>query len=248
MFRNETGATERRAKKASQKVTLPPKKRKDSSSSSSSFSSSSSDGQGVLKVTPREVLSPVVKGAIKSPLELSIIPAIKTPTDTKATCHFVSNFVLLPRQGGTRGFLDYLIPLMKKTTESSNSHLQYAFNACALASLGNRVRADSVDLHEKAYNEYSKALGSLNIALRNPEEAKSDAVLAAVLLLGMFEVGITITLAIRSLLSICCALADFAFNSTTEHDCEAIEGVCMGIAHRGGHPACQSQRPKAAED
>jgi hypothetical protein len=82
--------------------------------------------------------------------------------------------------------MDYLVPLMK--SEAASSHLQHAFNACALASLGNRVSADGLDFRDRAYNEYTRALSATNTALQDPEASKTDAVLAAVLLLGMFEV------------------------------------------------------------
>lgn len=170
MFRNETRATERRAQKASKKAAA--------KAGQSSRSSSSTEGS----ISPTEV------SAYKSPFELAVIPAIQIPTETQASCHFVSNYVLLPRQGSCRGYLDYLIPLMKSEPEAS--HLQHAFKACALASLGNRVSSDGVDFPEKAFGEYVKALRATNTAIRDPELSKSDSLLAAVLLLSMFEVRV----------------------------------------------------------
>ncbi|KAK3936900.1 hypothetical protein QBC46DRAFT_461206 [Diplogelasinospora grovesii] len=192
VFRNETKATERRAKKATKKAaaaaaataTTTTAQRVMGSAGQEPISpASSSVGGG-------DELSPTFKDMIKSPFELAVIPAIQIPPETRATCHFVSNFVLIPRQGGTRGFMDYLVPLMK--SESANSHLQHAFNACALASLGNRTNAgggggSTIDFAAKAYNEYTKALSATNAALRDPEASRSDGLLAAVLLLGMFE-------------------------------------------------------------
>jgi hypothetical protein len=99
----------------------------------------------------------------------------------------MSNFVLIPRQGSTRGFMDYLIPLLK--AESANSHLQHAFNACALASLGNRSGGDTSKFKDWATSEYTKALAATSVALQDPEDSKSDSTLASVLLLGMFEVS-----------------------------------------------------------
>lgn len=116
---------------------------------------------------------------------MAVIPALEIPVDTKASCHFVSNFVLVPRQGTTRGFMDYLIPLLR--VEAPDGHLQHAFNACALASLGNRVPPNDVDFQGRALAEYSRALAGTNAALRHPEGCRSDATLAAVLMLGMFE-------------------------------------------------------------
>ena len=78
-----------------------------------------------------------------------------------------------------------------------NEHLQHAFNACALAWLGNRhgngdgppsVGGKAGGSLGKAFAEYSRALRAMQIALRDPARCRSDGVLAAVLLLGMFEV------------------------------------------------------------
>lgn len=82
--------------------------------------------------------------------------------------------------------MDYLGPLLQQ--EKINSPLQHAFNACALANLGNRVgTAQTVNFQEKAIVEYTRAVREVNLALDHPENRKSDATLAAVLMLGMFE-------------------------------------------------------------
>ena len=83
--------------------------------------------------------------------------------------------------------MDYLIPLMK--LEPSDSHLQHAFNACALASLSSRASATDSCFRERAYDAYTQALSATNIALKDPDGSRSDATLATVLLLGMFEVS-----------------------------------------------------------
>lgn len=83
--------------------------------------------------------------------------------------------------------MDYLLPLMQ--SESSNSHLQHAFNACSLAHLGNRVKSDSEDIPNKALSEYTQALSTTHLALQDPELSKTDGTLAAVLLLGLYEVS-----------------------------------------------------------
>ena len=46
----------------------------------------------------------------------------------------------------------------------------------------------------KAFAEYSRALRALQVALRDPARCRSDGVLAAVLLLGMFEVSFFVPL------------------------------------------------------
>ncbi|KAL2268141.1 hypothetical protein VTJ83DRAFT_2987 [Remersonia thermophila] len=158
---------------------------------------------------------------------------IHIPPESLAPSHFVANFVLAPRADGSRGFLDYLLPLLNPPPSSiggsnsrggpgpgpDNAHLWHAFQACALASLGNRPgyyhcragdggdaggevgpppalgphgvssqdAASAKGILGKAFAEYSKALRATQAALVHPERWKSDGVLAAVLLLGMFE-------------------------------------------------------------
>lgn len=133
--------------------------------------------------------------------------------------------MLAPRHDGSRGFMEYLIPLLDRTAAStgggdsgSEAHLLHAFNACALASLGNRTSSSAASAAPpskmgaalrgmpggaaaaaaggqrtgvlgKAFAEYSKALRATQAALVDPERWKGDGVLAAVLLLGMFEVS-----------------------------------------------------------
>ncbi|KKY36364.1 putative negative acting factor [Diaporthe ampelina] len=171
VFRNETKATERRAQKANRKGSV--------ASSSSDRSSIASSPSSI------ESLSPIAKEFVRSPTGESISPLLSIPTDQLASCHFFSNFILVPRQGSTRGFMDYLLPLMK--SEAQNSHLQHAFNACSLAHLGNRVRSTSEDIPDKALSEYTKALAATHEALKDPEASKTDGTLAAVLLLGLYE-------------------------------------------------------------
>ncbi|KAJ2904659.1 negative acting factor [Zalerion maritima] len=170
VFRNETQATERRAKKANKKAMSQKHKQEEKDG----FRSPSEIGA---------LRSP--DGSLKSPTD-AFLANLKIPLEQQATCHFMSNFVLVPRQGSTRGFLDFLIPLMK--AETTDTHLKHAFNACALAHLDNRVHSGDDQVKDKALAEYTKALHSTNQALRDPEGQKQDGTLAAVLLLGLFEV------------------------------------------------------------
>jgi len=72
------------------------------------------------------------------------------------------------------------------------SHLHYALSAASLAAFGNRPScrqsAPSQSLSAKASLLYAKALESTNKALRDPLLVKKDETLAAVLMLGFFEV------------------------------------------------------------
>jgi hypothetical protein len=109
------------------------------------------------------------------------------PVEQQALNYFLANWVLVPKPGQstvTRGFLDYILPLMKH--EPSNSHLTTSFQAVSLASLGNRPNSKPVLV--QAWRTYTKALSYVNKALANPAIQKSDSTLAAVMLLGLFEV------------------------------------------------------------
>lgn len=116
--------------------------------------------------------------AIKAPPQLSL--------EELASCHFVSNYVLIPRQGlaTNRGFLEFVLPLLK--TEQPSEHFIYAFKACSLASLNNRVGTGN-DFDKAALGCYTKALASTFTALKDPVLTKRDDTLAAILLLGLFE-------------------------------------------------------------
>ncbi|KAL2186002.1 hypothetical protein L209DRAFT_688808 [Thermothelomyces heterothallicus CBS 203.75] len=139
----------------------------------------------------------------QTPSSLSPTPIHLAP-ESLAPCHFVANFVLLPRQDGTRGFLEYILPLLEQTSANRDgmAHLRHAFDACALASLGNRLPTSSTISPSNGPKTgwppplpgrpgpggaYSKALRATQAALVDPVRWRNDDVLAAVLLLGMFE-------------------------------------------------------------
>lgn len=171
MFRNETQATERRARKANKKALAQKLKQEEKNGSKASGGDKST-----VDIKPS-----------KEMVELLLAnPAI--PVEEQAKCHFMSNFVLIPRQGSTRGFLDFVVPLLRQE-EGGDLHLRHAFAACALAHLNNRVNAGEQRIGEKALLAYTKALNSTNTALRDPEAQKADGTLAAILLLGLFEVS-----------------------------------------------------------
>lgn len=166
VFRNETQATERRARRASKKA-LTQKTTTEKSDSSS----------------PELEVSPTFSDDIKSPLEQAVVSSLNVPVEHQATCHFIANFILLPSEGD-RGFMDFIIPLLK---QDSSGHLQHAFNACSIAYLNNRGGMGG-RFSDKALHEYTKALNGTNAALRSTDSQLSDSTLAAVLLLGLFEV------------------------------------------------------------
>ncbi|KAL2195646.1 hypothetical protein P885DRAFT_39720 [Corynascus similis CBS 632.67] len=111
--------------------------------------------------------------------------ALTIPLAHRASCYFASNFILVPAGIASHGFMEYLVPLME--VEPPESALRYAFNACAFALLGNRARADGVDLAQLSLKEHTLALAQTHKALGHPALANTDSTLAAILLLSLYE-------------------------------------------------------------
>ncbi|KAK0714306.1 hypothetical protein B0T21DRAFT_297183 [Apiosordaria backusii] len=190
LLRNENQAAARRALKAN---------------STTASAASSSKKVAVLKESqphPRQQALQLSRSQTTA-----LTNSLSIPTEDLATCHFLSNFVLVPgqEQHSARGYNHFLLPLLQQYSNSAdregNMHLQHAFNACALASLGERygspgpgpglgritTEKEKYSLLQKSAAEYTLALRATNAALRDPVRCKEDGVLAAVLLLGMFE-------------------------------------------------------------
>lgn len=174
VFRNETQATEKRArravnsKKVSAQITFANQK--------SAFPSTPQDeGPKALIFTNTD------SGSLTryAPPE-----TISIPYEEQAPCFFLTNYVLPGRQA-SRGYFDFIEPMLEK--ESPDSHLSLAFGAVAMASLANRPNSRGRSLYASAVGAYAKALKAVNIALQNPALQKTDQTLAAILLLGFFE-------------------------------------------------------------
>ncbi|KAI1428954.1 hypothetical protein F5Y12DRAFT_782219 [Xylaria sp. FL1777] len=165
MFRNETKATERRAQRANKKALAQKAEKQDPYLN---------DIPSAHHLVPT---SAKVSGSL-------VVASPGFSIEEQAGCHFISHFVLMPKDGRTVGHMDFLLPLLKQ--EGPDSHIQHAFNACALTFLNNRRRLGG-RIWDRALTEYSMALARTNAALQDRESQKSDASLAAVLLLGMFE-------------------------------------------------------------
>lgn len=103
-----------------------------------------------------------------------------------ASCHFLSNYVLIPRQSltPTRGWLEFVLPLLKQAP--AVPHFKHAFAACAMASLNNRTGTGN-HFESQALGHYTKALAATFAALKDPRMVRHDATLASILLLSLFE-------------------------------------------------------------
>jgi hypothetical protein len=115
----------------------------------------------------------------------SIPWSLTTPLENQASCFFLSNYVLLPTSSTERGYLDFLVPLLKKTVPQDPIAL--AFSAISLAAFGNRPGSGGVSPLSGQY--YLQALNKITASIQNPKQAVEDSVLGSVILLSFFEVG-----------------------------------------------------------
>lgn len=100
----------------------------------------------------------------------------------QATCFVLYQYVL----DGAKRSRGYLSHLKTICAVENNPAVMAAISALGLASLSN-LNADTV-LMIKARKEYTVALAAANEALCDPASMTADSTLAAVILLGMFEV------------------------------------------------------------
>ncbi|KAK4455421.1 hypothetical protein QBC34DRAFT_67644 [Podospora aff. communis PSN243] len=112
-------------------------------------------------------------------------PNLTIPIAQRASCFFASNFILVSSANTPHGFMEHLVPLLETTLP--DSALSYAFNACAFAALGNRVSAENVDFAALSLKQHTNALVRTQVALGDPATANTDATLASVLLLSLYE-------------------------------------------------------------
>ncbi|KAF8858208.1 hypothetical protein BDZ45DRAFT_403712 [Acephala macrosclerotiorum] len=130
-----------------------------------------------------------------SPLQfqISVSPSsgLSTPIEEQAKHLFRRNFVLEPCEGNSRSYMGFVVPVLEHDKQlvhekGSNSRLATAVMAVGLALMGNRP--NSRFLLPKAMKFYSRALKEINDALLVEDQAVEDDTLAAVIVLGLFEV------------------------------------------------------------
>jgi hypothetical protein len=123
---------------------------------------------------------------------------LTTSIDDQAFCFFLKNFVLSPCKGNSRSYISFVVPaMMKEQTQTSKpSLLCTSVKAVSLALFGNRPNSRS--LQSKAAKQYSKALKEVNHALANPKLALEDQTLAAVIMMGIFEVSLSLKIVLSA--------------------------------------------------
>lgn len=142
--------------------------------------------------------SPTATSPIQFRISVSPSSGIETPIEDQVKCIFRRNLVLTPCVGNSRSYLGFTIPVLeeRKTLDGcgigreggkGGSKLATAVMASGLALLGNRPA--SRHLMPKAMKCYSRALKEINEALLVEKDAVGDDTLAAVIVLGLFEVS-----------------------------------------------------------
>ncbi|KAJ5033612.1 uncharacterized protein L3040_008724 [Drepanopeziza brunnea f. sp. 'multigermtubi'] len=182
VFRNETQATERRARRSgnSKRVAA----QISFATQQSAFSSSPKDESSPERLPTLIAPNPGVE-ASRALVPTGGLRTLQVPLEIQAPNFFVNNFVIAPRHE-SRGYFDFLLPMLKN--ERPDSHLQLAFGAVAMASLANRPNTrGQKHLFSQAVGQYTKALKATNLALQSAAHQKTDATLAAILMLGFFE-------------------------------------------------------------
>ena len=119
-----------------------------------------------------------------------ISPSLMECPEDNSLCYFMTNYVMVRRHPETsKGFVEHLVPFYSKA--ASRSPLAFAITATALFSTrypySDPLR---VTIKAKALASYVEALRLIKVAIQDPQEAKSDSLLMAVLLLGLYEVSI----------------------------------------------------------
>jgi len=161
--------------------------------------------------------------------------SLQTPFEQQAPCFFMSNFVIVPQHSSSRGYFDFVLPLIK--SEPPDSPLSLSFQAVAFASLANRPACKGSGLMHQAIDGYSKALKVVNLALQNPALQKTDQTLASILLLSFFEVCRHPPLSRAFVLTI-----------QTDDNIRTVEYSGMGISYRWCCTTYQDEREETTTD
>ena len=114
----------------------------------------------------------------------SLILAPGTSAEDQATTFFFGNYVLGTELLNTCGNYQYLSTL--HASEQFGPGLRQCVVAVGLAGLANFWKASNIMARSR--RTYSSALRFVNTCLGDREEAKSDQTLAAIMLLGLYEV------------------------------------------------------------
>jgi hypothetical protein len=105
---------------------------------------------------------------------------LSTPVEEQAMFFFFQNYIL----DDFKGYYSY-IPSVYSTVPEGSA-LGEAITSLGMAGIANSKKDTKLMIN--ANFKYTSALHTINAALRDPHEAKTDQTLVAVMLLGLFEV------------------------------------------------------------
>jgi hypothetical protein len=105
-----------------------------------------------------------------------------TPIEDRAVIFFASNYII-GKNGPTRGHLNYLADIYQ--LNSVNEGLLASMKAVGFAGYSHASRTP--ELMANARYQYVMALKLTNEALASPTDAKKDATLVSIMILGIFE-------------------------------------------------------------
>ena len=152
----------------------------------------SRDSSKAVMIRQRDDSSSISSSSYPSSgLDMSCIPSsLPQCMENNAVCYFMNNYVLVSRHPDTRrGFMEHMPSFY--TVARVESPLSLATTAIAMFSTRNvPAGAARRAMVIKAVAKYVEALRLINVAIQDPQEAKSDELLMAVLLLGLYEVSI----------------------------------------------------------
>lgn len=120
---------------------------------------------------------------------------LSLPIGELAVCYFASNFMLMPRRPYGGSFFEFVVPVLRG--QPPDSAVQFALRACAFSALGNRWVSETIDFRAIGISQYTAALSRTTQSLKDPKKNTTDATLAAVLLLGLFEVRLSPSVCVR---------------------------------------------------
>ena len=172
----------------------PRRKRSDQTSNSPSpFTEAQASSSAIPRDSPAKTgsRSPAQEAADSPSLDswrgrTHLSPSISTNWEDQAVCFYFSEWTLQPHEHlGTAGYLEFLPDLINE--EAHLPYLTEALKAVSLSAMGNR--SSMMQLKEEARRSYGRALAQIGVALNHEAQARSDSVLATVLLLGQYEVS-----------------------------------------------------------
>ena len=114
----------------------------------------------------------------------ALLTSLVDDIGTMATYFFFANHVLDTTIAGPSAY-EFFPPIYEQA--GNDSALHHAISALGLAGLASHSGSSS-QLSVRASTQYQQAIISLNDALQDQIEVKSDATLLSVCLLGLFEV------------------------------------------------------------